>query len=371
MIDYIVMRAGQRKLCTDVQVMRGATCWSDHHMIRGKVRIELSLPKKSRATALPIAVHTFSDPDQRSTYREKLDESLSEQPHSPGNSAEEGWNTLKECTISTAEAVVGRGKKKQPDWFSDGADTLLPLLSAKEHAHNRVLQVNSITNRKEFRKHQRAVKRAVDEAKERWILRVEREAESARKDGKQRWMNIRQLQMAYAGRRPIRPTALLKENGEMTCCTDEVKLRWFNNFSNVLNIPSQFKEEVISEIPARPTELSLDDPPSYDELMQALGKLKRGKAGGKTWILPELLLYGGAEVHERFLQIFQKAWDKGEVVKDWKDAEIVPIPKKGNLKHCDNWRGMSRCRRESVCEDPAGATTGNHGESPPRLTVRL
>ena len=32
MIDYIVMRAGQRKLCTDVQVMRGATCWSDHHM---------------------------------------------------------------------------------------------------------------------------------------------------------------------------------------------------------------------------------------------------------------------------------------------------------------------------------------------------
>ena len=97
MIDYIVMRAGQRKLCTDVQVMRGATCWSDHHMIRGKVRIKLSLPKKSRATALPIAVHTFSDPDQRSTYREKLDESLSEQPHSPGNSAEEGWNTLKEC----------------------------------------------------------------------------------------------------------------------------------------------------------------------------------------------------------------------------------------------------------------------------------
>ena len=29
------------------------------------------------------------------------------------------------------------------------------------------------------------------------------------------------------------------------------------------------------------------------------------------------------------------------VVEDWKNAEIVPIPKKGDLKVCDNWRGIS------------------------------
>ena len=45
-------------------------------------------------------------------------------------------------------------------------------------------------------------------------------------------------------------------------------------------------QPVISEIPTHPTELSFDDPPSYDDLMQALGKLKRGKAGGETGILP-------------------------------------------------------------------------------------
>ncbi len=26
---------------------------------------------------------------------------------------------------------------------------------------------------------------------------------------------------------------------------------------------------------------------------------------------------------------------------DWKNAEIVPIPKKGDLMQCDNWRGIS------------------------------
>ena len=34
MIDYIVMWSNQRMFCTDVQVMRGGTCWTDHRMIR-------------------------------------------------------------------------------------------------------------------------------------------------------------------------------------------------------------------------------------------------------------------------------------------------------------------------------------------------
>ena len=31
----------------------------------------------------------------------------------------------------------------------------------------------------------------------------------------------------------------------------------------------------------------------------------------------------------------------GTVVSDWKDAIIVPIPKKGDLRKCSNWRGIS------------------------------
>jgi len=28
------------------------------------------------------------------------------------------------------------------------------------------------------------------------------------------------------------------------------------------------------------------------------------------------------------------------VFKDWRDALIVPVPKKGDLQSCDNWRGI-------------------------------
>ena len=34
-------------------------------------------------------------------------------------------------------------------------------------------------------------------------------------------------------------------------------------------------------------------------------------------------------------------WRERLVPHDWRDAVLVPVPKKGNLHCCDNWRGIS------------------------------
>ena len=44
---------------------------------------------------------------------------------------------------------------------------------------------------------------------------------------------------------------------------------------------------------------------------------------------------------ERMLKMIRQVWEDGTVVRDWKDSLVVPIPKKGDLRHCDNWRGIS------------------------------
>ena len=341
MIDFVVMRAAQRFFCTDVQVMRGANCWSDHAMVRTKVRIHFPRLKKAPANTLPLAVHALQREEIRDTYQQKLTECLFEQAHDSDGSVEQNWETLKNCMVSAGEVVVGRGGKKQPDWFVDSADTLQPLLDEKNAAYDRFLQAKSPSSKKEFRRHQRIVKRAVDTAKEDWICKVASDAEKAKKDGHQRWMCVRQLQMACRGRRPRRPTALMKEDGEMTSSPEKVKKQWHHHFSRILNIPSEYSQEVIDLMPRRTPFLELDDPPTLEELLSALSKLKKGKAGGKTEILPELLLSGGAELRDRLLQLLQDVWASKTVVKDWKDAVIVPIPKKGDLRECDNWRGIS------------------------------
>ena len=81
-----------------------------------------------------------------------------------------------------------------------------------------------------------------------------------------------------------------------------------------------------------------------DKLTDAIGKLKNGKAGGASGILPEMVKAACCEDDflELLLNLVQAMWKEGEVPKDWSDALQVPIPKKGDLSKCDNWRGIAR-----------------------------
>ena len=133
--------------------------------------------------------------------------------------------------------------------------------------------------------------------------------------------------MAHARCRPTRPTVVLKENVDLIGSPEEVRSHWYRHFSKILSVPSEFREEVIADMPSQPTYWDLDGPAADEEFESALNKLKRGKAGGKMGILTELITNGGAELLDWMLELMQEVWEEQKVVADWKDAEIVPIPK--------------------------------------------
>ena len=54
-----------------------------------------------------------------------------------------------------------------------------------------------------------------------------------------------------------------------------------------------------------------------------------------------MILCGGPVLQDRLLDLMKIVWREGVVFGDWRDAVIVPVPKKGNLRSCDNWRGIS------------------------------
>ncbi len=49
----------------------------------------------------------------------------------------------------------------------------------------------------------------------------------------------------------------------------------------------------------------------------------------------------GPRLIKHLEQLFGTVWGEGVVPQDWKDALMVPIPKKGDLSYTDNWRGIS------------------------------
>ena len=79
-------------------------------------------------------------------------------------------------------------------------------------------------------------------------------------DGKTRWDCIRKLQRIHGGRRPIRPSAVLKDDGQLTEGPDEVCDHWYQHFKKVLDIQRIYDEKVVADMPALELMLHLDDP---------------------------------------------------------------------------------------------------------------
>ena len=121
MIDLVVMRSSQRLYCMDVQVMRGATYWIDHKLVRAKLRIDLPKIQCHQKRPLPFSIHLLSSTAVRDEYRVQLEKELQGKPHDRMMTPEENWAAVKSCIMSAAEKVVGRGKRKQPEWFEDFA----------------------------------------------------------------------------------------------------------------------------------------------------------------------------------------------------------------------------------------------------------
>ena len=74
-------------------------------------------------------------------------------------------------------------------------------------------------------------------------------------------------------------------------------------------------------------------------MVNALGKLKNGKAPGSSDILPEMLKVRcrNEDFMSLIVNLVEIVWKKKRVPQEWMDAILISIPKKSNLHICYNW----------------------------------
>ena len=122
---------------------------------------------------------------------------------------------------------------------------------------------------------------------------------------------------------------------------EKQKNRWSEHFQNLLNLPSNFERCEIDLVQQRDVMDELASPPSFEEVRCCLRYLTNGKAADNSGILPEMVKYNCNLFYARLFELIAEVWEEGSVPQDWVDAEIIPIPKKGDLTNCDNWRGIA------------------------------
>ena len=161
------------------------------------------------------------------------------------------------------------------------------------------------------------------------------------KGGVGAWKGLRDLQRGRAGLHPVKTRAIGDSKGNLCVGKTASLCRWQEHFEATLNIRSEYVEAAVQSSKQCLIRKELEVPPTEEEVVSALYRMKGSKAGGKTGILPEMVKSCGGLLLEYLMDLFQTVWKEGRVPEEWRDAILIPIPKKGDLSHCDNWRGIS------------------------------
>ena len=339
-IDYVIMRRWQRRLCRDVGVIRSADCWTDHKLLR--VKISIKVPAKPSASKIRprFAVSSLRDPKVRERYGNAVLREVTQNWRQEA-SGERKWTVIKEGLNKAAEDVLGQEKRRSPDWFQDNIHTLETLITKRNDLFSRWLRTRSPTDRQRYVTKRREVAHEIRRCKNVWFQKKAGEVEAAVRKGRGAWKGLRELQQGRAGLRPVRPHAIKDLDGNLCAGHDSTLQRWYQHFNSVLNVHSSYDVHVVDAVEEYPTRSELADPPTAEEVVEAMGKLKEGKAGGKNGILPEMVRGCGEMMMDYTLDMFRTVWMEERVPQEWRDALLVPIPKKGDLTQCDNWRGIS------------------------------
>jgi len=100
-------------------------------------------------------------------------------------------------------------------------------------------------------------------------------------------------------------------------------------------------EEAGKEEKSKEGELVEEEELEEEEIVEAIRKMKIGKAAGIDGIPYEAWRYGGMTIRNGLVDLIKQVWRKNKIPEDWKSSIIVPLHKKGDIKKAENYRGIS------------------------------
>ena len=136
----------------------------------------------------------------------------------------------------------------------------------------------------------------------------------------------------------------LRSSDGQSLFTDNTSIlaHWTEHFQTLFSANRTVQETAINRVPQLPPIEALDEPPTLEELTEAIDQLKSRKAPGVDGIPPEICTHGGPALHVKLHDLLVCGWEQGKLPQDLRDAVIKTMYKnKGEKSDCSNYRGIT------------------------------
>ena len=343
MLDYIITRKKDASDVVITRVMRGAECWTDHRMVRSKLKIQVRPPIRRQPPKRKLNCAALENSETRTLFRGKIGEKLTAEinDYEVNNNPDVEWDKLCSILKEAAEETVGFKKRSHADWFDQNSVYIHELLEKKRKAHDAYLtNTQSEVLAKQWKDLRAEAQQRLRRMENQWWIERAQEIQAfADTNNMQGFYNA--LKLVFGPRRNIVSQVRSADGTTVYKERSQILERWAEHFNSLLNHQNDVDESILDTLPDLPPVENMDMIPEFHEVCTAMSQLKKGKACGPDGIPGEVLKHGGYMLKVQLHKFICALWRGEKIPKLWVDPNIIPIFKnKGARDDCNNSRGI-------------------------------
>lgn len=334
-IDHILVEKGQQKSIKNIRSYRGPNIDSDHFVVGMKMKLMIPVTKNRRHQRSHKGIVRLKKQDEKETFGNKMEKELKDARET--ENIESNWESLKSAIELCSRACETIQVKEKKIWFDNEC---MKEVQNKNKARLNLLQNETDQTKAEYRRCRKACKKLIRGKK--------REHQEALICNMEENFKNKEIRALYAGLRTEKkgfvpkPIFCKSKEGKLLADEDEILERWQQYFDELLNENSRrengnaFNEEEIERDP-----LPQEDLPNLQEVTEIISQLKQNKSPGKDGIAAEIFKNGGKLLIQKMHSLIKDIWIQEKMPKDWSEAILCPILKKGDATNCENYRGIA------------------------------
>ena len=348
LLDYVIVRKCDRRDIFQTRAMRGAECWTDHRLVRAKVRLQVRPLARKQKAKTRLNVKACNDPSVQRALILNIEEKLQQIPDPTPTSTKDlseltdEWESISSCLKEVSAETLGYSSRKHQDWFDDNNGPIRELLREKNEAHAAKLQnPNSVNLHNRWKELRSRAQEELRRMENEWWSEKARQIQSfADTNESQKFYEA--IKTVYGPKHHTIQPVKSKDGNTLIKDQQGILSRWAEHLNELLNCTNPADPSIVDQLPQLPFIPDLDTLPSYNEVTEAVKGLKNNKAAGPDGIPAEIFKNGGHYLLHRLHRFITCVWTSRQVPQQWKDADIVTIYKrKGDKTLCGNSRGIS------------------------------